>query len=225
MSARMALASSSSSSESSASMREETATASAPIACGVLGHGGRDAVVALVDVGDEQHRLGGERVQVAQRVGRVGGYRHGARRAARLQRGDDLGHPALLGLRLLVAAAGLLGHALQAALGLLEVGVEQLGLDRLDVAGAGRRRPRGAPRWRRGGRARRGRWRRPRGCWPGTGCPAPRPRGRRARGRRCRGSRSCRGRRSRPRWSPRPARRRSSTTGTTATLGSMVVNG
>ena len=115
-------------------------------------------------------------MQVAQRVGRVGGHRHGARRAARLQRRDDLGHPALLGLRLLVAAAGLLGHAVQAALGLLEVGVEQLGLDRLDVAGAGRRRPRGARRWRRGGRARRGRWRRPRGCWPGTGCPGPRPR-------------------------------------------------
>jgi hypothetical protein len=51
-----------------------------------------------------------------------------------LQGGDDPGHPALLGLRLLVAAPGLLGHALQAPLGLLEVGVEQLGLDGVDVA-------------------------------------------------------------------------------------------
>ena len=134
MSARMALASSSSSSESSASRREETATASAPICAACSATAGGTVVVALVDVGHQQHRLGRERVQVAQRVGRVGGHRHRARRAALLQRGDDLGHPALLGLGLLVAAARLLGHALQAALGLLEVGVEQLGLDGLDVA-------------------------------------------------------------------------------------------
>ena len=64
-------------------------------------------VVALVDVGDEEHGLGGQRAEVAQRVGRLLGHRHRPRRAAGLQRRDQLAEPALLGDRRLVAAARL----------------------------------------------------------------------------------------------------------------------
>jgi hypothetical protein len=43
------------------------------------------------------------------------------------------GQPPLLGDRVAVARLGRLGDALEPALGLLEVGVDQFGLDRLDV--------------------------------------------------------------------------------------------
>ena len=142
-----------------------------------------------------------------------------------LQRRDDLAEPLLLGDRVLVAAARLAHDALVAALGLLEVGVDQLGLDRVDVAGGidaalGVDDVRVAVR-----RARRGRARRSRGCSPGTGCPGPRPSTPRPPGRRCRGRRSCPRRSPRRRRSPRPARGARRRTGTTATFGSIVVNG
>ena len=103
-----------------------------------------------------------------------------------------------LGDRVLVAAARLPHHALEPALGLLEVGVDQLGLDRLDVAhrvdaALGVDDVRG-----RVGADDVHDARRSRGCWPGTGCPGPRPCGRRPPGRRCRGRRSCRARSSTP---------------------------
>ena len=142
---------------------------------------GRHRVVALVDVGDEEHRLGGQRVDVAHDLRRVLGRRHRARRAARLQRRDDL----------LAASASSATAALspprasrvtraEAALGLLEVGVDQLGLDRLDVAQRVDRALGVDDVRRRGARGRRGRSRRSRGCSPGTGCRAPRPCARRA---------------------------------------------
>ena len=55
---------------------------------------GGDLVAALVDVRDEQHRLGGQRLQQARDVRRVLGHRHRARRPARLQRRDHLAQPA-----------------------------------------------------------------------------------------------------------------------------------
>ena len=67
-------------------------------------------------------------------VGGVVGHRHGAHRLARLQRDDHLLEPRLLGDRVLVAAACLAHDAVEPPLGLLEVGVDQLGLDRRDVA-------------------------------------------------------------------------------------------
>ena len=71
----------------------------------------------------------------------------------------------------------------------LEVGERELGVDRLDVGDRidlardvdDVRRPRSS--------ARRGRSRRSRGCWRGTGCRAPRPSRRPRRGRRCRRTR------------------------------------
>ncbi len=64
---------------------------------------------------------------------RVLGRGHGARGPAGLQLADHLAQPRLLGDRHTVSALGLLGDAIDATLGLLEVGEHQLGLDRLDV--------------------------------------------------------------------------------------------
>ena len=93
----------------------------------------RDLAGALVDVGDEQHRLGGERRQQCHRVGRVGRWRHGPGGLPGLQGLDQPAQPVGLGDRAPVAALGGLRHPLEAPLGLLEIGVDQLGLDRLDV--------------------------------------------------------------------------------------------
>ncbi len=77
---------------------------------------GRDLVVALVDVGDEQHRLGRSAAQrLRSASGAPSGDRDGARRAAGLQRGDHLAQPRLLGDRRLVAAARLLRDAVERA--------------------------------------------------------------------------------------------------------------
>ena len=108
---------------------------SAPVGGGVLGDGGRDLVGALVHVGHEQHRLAGQRRQVAQRrsARRPG---PGTVRAGlpACSASITCAQPRLLGDGGLVAGAGLAHDAGVAALGLLEVGVDQLGLDRLDVA-------------------------------------------------------------------------------------------
>ena len=66
----MSAASSSSSSDSSASIRDEIATARGAAGGRVVGDRRRHRVVALVDVGHEQHRLAGQRREVAQRVRR-----------------------------------------------------------------------------------------------------------------------------------------------------------
>ncbi|MCU0258120.1 MAG: hypothetical protein MUF56_03765, partial [Solirubrobacteraceae bacterium] len=95
-----------------------------------LGH----VLIALVDVGHEQHRLRGQRLEQAHDVRRLVGDGHGPRRPPLVERLDHGGQPALLGDRVRVAAARLAHDALVAALGLLEVGVDQLGLDRVDVA-------------------------------------------------------------------------------------------
>src|SRR3712207_7130692 len=54
---------------------------------------------ALVDVGHEEDRLGGERAQVARGVRRRLRHRDGAHGPAGLQRLDDLAQPGLLGHR------------------------------------------------------------------------------------------------------------------------------
>src|SRR5207248_689706 len=77
--------------------------------------------------------LAGQREQVAQRIGRVGWWRNRARPAALLERRDHVAEPGLLRNRCLVARARLLYNAPEAALGLLEIRVHELGLDRLAV--------------------------------------------------------------------------------------------
>ena len=100
---------------------------------GVVRDRGRHLVAALVDVRDEEDGL---RRQGMDRLGAVHLRRHrdGPRRAPRLQRGDEVAQPGLLGHGGAVAAPRRADDALQAALGLLEVGEDELGLDRLDVA-------------------------------------------------------------------------------------------
>ena len=114
-------------------MREEIATAAAPVAAAWSATDGRNRVVALIDVGHEQHGLAGQRREVAQCVGRVVGHRDGARGRAGLQRLDHLPQPRLLGDRRLIARAGVADDLRVPALGGVEVGEQQLGLDRLDV--------------------------------------------------------------------------------------------
>ena len=99
----------------------------------VLEHSRRELVGSLVDIGDEQHGLSGQRREQRQRIGCVVGRRNGPGRAARLERVDHLLEPPCLGHRVAVAALRRSADALEPALGLLEVGVDQLGLDRLDV--------------------------------------------------------------------------------------------
>ena len=101
---------------------------------GVLGDRGRDRLAALVDVGDEQHRLRRQRLKQLRCVGRVLGNRHRARRAPRVQRLDHRRQPRLLGDGVLVAAARLADDPPVSPLGGLEVREDQLGLDRLDVS-------------------------------------------------------------------------------------------
>ena len=71
--------------------------------------------------------------QERHRVGRIGGRRHRARRPSGLQRVDHVAQPRGLADRVAVAGLGRLGDPVAAALGLLEVGVDQLGLDRFHV--------------------------------------------------------------------------------------------
>ena len=108
----------------------------------------------------------------------------------------------------------------------LQVGQDQLGVDRLDVVLAARPGPRRAPRPGRRRRGSPGRSRRPRGCWRGTCCPGPAP---------SLAPRTMPGDVDEATPSParpsragraRPARRsRASGTPTTPTFGSIVANG
>ena len=100
---------------------------------GVRSDLGRDLGRPLVDVGDDKHGLRRQRLQQLHRVGGIGRRGYRARRPALLQRLDHLSEPSGLGDRVTVAALGRLRNALEPALGLLEVRVQQLGLDRLDV--------------------------------------------------------------------------------------------
>ena len=100
---------------------------------GVLGDRLRDLVAALLDVGDEQHRLGGERGEERHRVGRIGGWWDRTGGTAGLERLDHVVQPCRLGDRVAVAGLGRLSDSVAAALGLLEVGVDEFGLDRVHV--------------------------------------------------------------------------------------------
>ena len=89
--------------------------------------------LALGHIGHVEHRLGGERLEPDLGARGVLGRRHGAHGAPGLQRLHHLSQPALLGHQLLVQRARLAGHALQAALGLLQVGEQQLRVHRVHV--------------------------------------------------------------------------------------------
>ena len=143
----------------------------------------RDVVeLVLADVDDRQHRpVGQQEVRAQQRphvgveVAAVQGRALGQHRLGGVERGDLVGQRPV-GLGRLAP----LGHLV---LDGLEVGERQLELDdaqvleRVGRARARRRRRTPAARTRR---------RRPRGCWPGTGCPGPRPCSPPRPGRRCR---------------------------------------
>ncbi len=105
-----------------------------PLGGGVGGDLGGHVERALVDVGEEEHGLGGERTEVAGGPGGLLGEGHGAHGAPGLEGGDDAVQPGLFGDGDAVPAAGVFGDALDAPFGLLEVGEGELGLDGLDVA-------------------------------------------------------------------------------------------
>ncbi len=90
-------------------------------------------VAALVDVGDEQDGLGCQGLQQRKCIRRVGWGRHGPGGPIGRQGLDRLGEPLRLGDRAPVTAFGRARDPFEARLGLLDVGVDQLGLDRLDV--------------------------------------------------------------------------------------------
>ena len=137
ISPRIASASAASSSPSSDSSLALTATTAAPLGARVLLDLGGDLVAALVDVHDEEDRLRREWAQLAQRI--RGGLRRrdGADGHAPAEGVDHRREPLLLGDGGLLSTSRQADHALEPSLGLLQVGEQQLGLDRLDV-GEGR---------------------------------------------------------------------------------------
>jgi hypothetical protein len=100
---------------------------------GVRGQLRRNLVLAIVDVGDEQDRLGGQERQLPHGRGRLRRSRRGAGRASGSQRLGHLLQPTLLISRLAHSAPRLAGDPLQPPLDLLEVRVDELGLDGGDV--------------------------------------------------------------------------------------------
>ena len=95
---------------------------------GVPDHLGGRLLDALVHVRHVEHRLRAERLEAR---GGIGGKRRGGHlpdRPTGRQRPDHLLQPVTLGPRLLGARTGLLAHPLESALGLLEVGEQELGL-------------------------------------------------------------------------------------------------
>ena len=195
-SSRMAAASSSSSSDELGLEPRRHRDRGGADGGGVVGHDGGHRVVAFVDVGHVEHRLAGQRREVAQRVGR--GRRARARCAPARRAGAPRSPRAATpprrpprGRRRAPRAPRARGAARPAR------GRRRSAPSRSSPCPRpGRRGPRGGSRSRRGARARRAAARRSRARWPGTGCRAPRPCARRPRARRCRGSRSCPGRRS-----------------------------
>ena len=115
-------------------MREETATARAPCAaaCAAIASGTASEPSSTLATNSTGLAVSEPRSRAA--LGASSGTGHRARRAAGLQRLDHRAQPRLLRDRHAVAAARLPGDALDAALGLLEVGEHELRLDRLDVA-------------------------------------------------------------------------------------------
>ena len=93
-----------------------------PLGRGVLCHVRGDLDRSLFDVRHEQHRLGCERAQIARGIERLLGDGNIAYRPPGAQVLDHLLQPGVLGHRHTVAATGLFGDALDATLGLLEVG-------------------------------------------------------------------------------------------------------
>ena len=93
----------------------------------------RDRISSLLNVGDIQDRLRAQRGEQLHNLWCVRRRWDGAGRPTRLQRCDQIPQPALLGNRMAVAPLGGLRDPFEPTLGLLEVGVHQLGLDRLGV--------------------------------------------------------------------------------------------
>ena len=95
-------------------------------ACRISSAGG--SLDALVHVRHVEHRLRAERLEAR---GGIGGKRRGGHlpdRPTGRQRPDHLLQPVTLGPRLLGSRTGLLAHALESPLCLLEVGEQELGL-------------------------------------------------------------------------------------------------
>ena len=182
-------------------------------------------LLALAHVGQVEDGLGRERAEVAQSVRRCCRGRHRAGRAA-LAQGGRRAHAATR-----PRPPSRPGPTWPRGPPCPAAARPARGRRRAALSRSSPRRRRG-PRGPRGGRPARRRApgprapaRRSRGCWPGTGCPAPRPRALRAPARRCRGTRSSRGRSAWRGCVAATRSSRSSGTGTTATLGSTVVNG
>ena len=213
------------SSASSDSIRALTATAVAPVACGVRGDRIRHLVGALVDVCDVEDRLRGERLEQARSIGRL--RRERARRGpaarTRARRPPPRASPARRPppCRAPWPAWSRAPAGVGPARGRRRAArARSARCRRRDRSGPpdGARRPLS-------GRGRRGRSRPSRGSQRGSGCRGPRPRRLRGPGPRCRGTRSSR---ARPPTSPTVSATRSSRssgTATTATFGSIVVNG
>src|SRR5690606_23538985 len=85
-----------------------------PAAAGMLDEGGGRLVLAFIDVGDVEDRLGRERLEVL-RADRIDGVGYGNRsdRLPALEGGDDVGQPVTLGDRVLVERLRLLAHAVE----------------------------------------------------------------------------------------------------------------
>ncbi len=88
----------------------------------------------LLDVADIEHRLRGDELQGLQDLLLLGIEAEAPRRLAVAQRRENRLHHLELGLRLLVLAARLLLGGGDPPLDAVEIGKEQLGLDRLGVA-------------------------------------------------------------------------------------------
>ena len=144
----------------------------------------------LVRVEDVEERLGREQAQLAERLASRRRHRRGSARC----RGPHGGlGAASTGTSVLAACALPSAGAGQRLLEGLQVGEDQLGRI-VSMSTRGRRARRRARRRGRRRPGRPGRSRRTRGCWPGTCCPAPRPRTRPSRCRRCRRTRRSRAR-------------------------------
>ena len=112
----------------------ETATAPAPwaAACSAIAGGTSSSPSSTLATNSTGLAVSGERLRSASGASAGTGTR--ARRPAGLQRVDHRAQPASSAIAALSPPRACAHDALVAALGLLEVGVDQLGLDRLDVA-------------------------------------------------------------------------------------------
>ena len=122
----------------------EIATAAAGARCACSATAAGHLVVPLVDVGDVEHRLGGQREEPSRGLG--GGVRHrhvAHRRRPRRARRPPRSSHSCSATASLSPRARLLVDPLEPPLGLLEVGGEQLGLDQARCRRTGSTRPSG----------------------------------------------------------------------------------